>query len=389
MSSLGTKIGFGGALIGAILMASSIAAKTQPQSSAPDYFKDSFSVERVLDWGSRPIWSPDSKRIVFTRDDKAPSPAYELDLRTRKVKCLTCRFGDAGLVLRIYYLPDDSFLILAPPGLDATGRKPAASTESASSGSELYWMPANASRAPQSLGAPAFGEIAIDYASGGKDASRIAWGEFAPNMRMTVGEITHNGKRASLSNRKVAYTYPPADPQSVVTFTETYDFLNDEDAILFFTAERGRPVNGMYKISLANGELTPMPRDGQHIETHVFPDTRYGLEESNRASDPASPMRGMSAHPKEIARMLATYSGVPYANKLAEKYAGRTFDLYVVDLQSGERRRLTHVSDLGGQAHQSSTARDGQHIIFKMMAPNSGPFAGKSGLYLGAFSAVK
>jgi len=383
------KVGLGAALAG-VAIASAVAAKPPRQLPTADYFNDRFTVERVLDWGSRPIWSPDSKRIVFTRDDKDPGPAYELDLRTRKVTCLTCRWGDAGRVFRIYYLPDDSFLILGPPGLALTKDAPSATTAKPQSGaSELYWMPADASRPPQSLDAPAFGEIALDYIPGPKGEAWIAWGEFVPNMRMSIGSLVHDGASASLTNRTVAYTYPPADPAALVTFTETYDFLNDEHAILFFTMEKGLPNNGMYKISLSSGRLTRMPTDGQHNETHVFPNLRYGLEESNRASDPTSPIRGMSAHPKAVTSLLLTHNGIPNAAELGERYGGRTFDLFVVDWQTGQRRRLTRVSDLGGQAHQSSTARDGKHIAFEMMAPPTGPYAGKGGLYIGAFSATK
>jgi hypothetical protein len=381
------KLGLGAALA-AISIASAAAGEPPREAPAADYFNDRFTAERVLDWGSRPIWSPDSKRIVFTRDDKQAGPAYELDLRTKKVTCLTCRWGDAGRVLRIYYLPDNSFLILGPPGMAPTKDAASANAPQTQSGTgELYWMPADASRAPQALNAPAFGEIALDYALGPKGEARIAWGEFVPQMRMSIGNIVHDGASASLTNRTVAYTYPPADPQSLVTFTETYDFLTDENAILFFTVEKGLPNNGMYKISLSDGRLTRMPTDGQHNETHVFPNLRYGLEESNRASDSTSPLKGMSAHPKAVATVLLTHNGVPNAAELGQRYGGRTFDLFVVDWRTGQRRRLTHVSDLGGQAHQSSTARNGRQIVFEMMAPKTGPFAGKTGLYVGTFSA--
>jgi hypothetical protein len=90
-----------------------------------------------------------------------------------------------------------------------------------------------------------------------------------------------------------------------------------------------------------------------------------------------------------VATLLLTHNGVPNAAELGERYGGRTFDLFVVDWQTGGRRRLTHVSHLGGQAHQSSTARDGKRIVFEMMAPKEGPFAGKTGLYVGSFSPAK
>ena len=122
MLSYAIKVGITASIVAASFAAT--AAAKPGKISTPDYLRDTFTVERVLDWGSRPIWSADSKRIVFTRDDKSPSPAYELDLKTRKVRCLTCRFEKAGLVQRIYYLPDDSLLILGPPGLDAARPAP-------------------------------------------------------------------------------------------------------------------------------------------------------------------------------------------------------------------------------------------------------------------------
>jgi hypothetical protein len=67
--------------------------------------------------------------------------------------------------------------------------------------------------------------------------------------------------------------------------------------------------------------------------------------------------------------------------------AGRPFDLFLVAIDGSERvRRLTHVSDIGGQAHQSAPAPDGRRVAFALQAPSSGPFAGKAGLYVGEFN---
>ena len=48
-------------------------------------------------------------------------------------------------------------------------------------------------------------------------------------------------------------------------------------------------------------------------------------------------------------------------------------------------RRLTDVSDLGGQASQAVVAPDGRRIAFALDAPQSGPYAGKGGLYVAEF----
>lgn len=349
-----------------------------------DYMKDEFSLERVLDWGSRPVWSPDSKRIAFLRDDEHYGPAYELDLASRQVRCLTCQWGAAGHVARIYYLPDNSFLVLASPSLGTAEAKRDGKPEPVGQ-TDLYWMPADASLPPQPLMAHAAGETAIDYDRSTPGEMRIAWGEYKTKPRMLMGNIVHDGKRAFLVNRTVLHTDPPKDPNSRVTMVETYDFVDDGKSIMFFTVERGRPFNGMYKLDIATGDLAPMPHDGQHNETHSFPNDRYGLEESNRASDPSSPYRGLSAHRKYMLTMMLKVGGTPDAEALGERYGGKTFELYALDWKTGKRRRLTHVSDIGGQAHQSSPARDGRQIVFAMQAPKTGPYAGKDGLYVGTF----
>lgn len=108
-------------------------------------------------------------RIAFTEADDKQSYAYELDLRTRKVRCLTCQWGTGGLVTRIYYLPDENFLIEAGPD-DAN--------------TELYWMPASLSSPPQALEAKAVGEAPPPGTSGRGSPRRVSsrWSPLATRM---------------------------------------------------------------------------------------------------------------------------------------------------------------------------------------------------------------
>ena len=52
---------------------------TAPAATAKDakidYLTAPFHQERLLDWGNRPNWSPDGRRIAFTKDDLVDSPA--------------------------------------------------------------------------------------------------------------------------------------------------------------------------------------------------------------------------------------------------------------------------------------------------------------------------
>ena len=376
------------------VMAAMVAANAIPaRAAAPtrDYLNDKFDVEQILDWGDRPVFSADSKRIAFTIDDEHLGPAYEMDLATRKVHCLTCRWGANGVVARVYYLSDGSYLLTGPASLDTAETTTGAKPQSAK-GTYLYWMPADASTPPQALGAAAVGEIALDYDHSAPGEMRIAWGEMQlwgdtpPKYRMLMGSVVNDGKRAWLVNRTVLHSDPPGDPNSLVTYTETYDFIDDGKSILFFTGEKGRLYNGMYKLDIATGKTTSLQTDAQHNETHSFPDIRYGLEESNRASDPTSPYRGVSGHRGPFLTALLKVAGVPNAEAMGDKYGGKPFDLYLLDWQTGKVRRLTNTNELGGEAHQSTPARDGKHIAYSIRSAVNSKYAGKTGLFLGTFT---
>jgi hypothetical protein len=354
-----------------------------------DYLTVPFTLERVLDWGERPVWSLDGTRIAFVPDDMAHGAAYELDLKTRTTRCLTCRWGINGGVRRIYYLPDDSFLIVGDRNLVTAAASREEKVNKDHMGTALYWMSKAANMPPQPLEAAANGEIAINYQLRYDGSIQIAWGEYSevvgPNLRMFTGEIVHDGSRAALTNRRIVYVYPPADANSKVTHGETYDFIQGGKALLFFTVEKGYLTEGMYTLDLQSGNIARLPTDGAHSETHIFPDDRYGLQESNRASDTSSPIRGLTGHPVFGVEALLKRAGRHDAKELAERYGGRGFDLFAHHLVNNKYRRLTFVSDLGGQAHQSSPSRDGRRIVFAMIAPRSGPFAGKGGIYVGTF----
>jgi len=365
-------------------------AAAAPATPVPtrDYFNDTYKAERVLDWGERPVWSFDSSKIAFTIDDEHAGPAYELDVATRKVRCITCKWGASAFVSRIYYLADGSYLISGPLSL-ATAESMIAPKPRVPGKTELYWMPADGSTPPQALGAVAGGEIAIDYDHSPEGTTRIAWGEFGAVNRMVVGDVVNDGKRAWLVNRTQLYSNPPAPNGTRATLTETYDFIDDGKSILFYTIETGLPTTSMYKLEMATGKVTAMPTDGQHNETHSFPDVRYGLEESNRAADSTSPYRAVSGHRTPLLQWLLDQNKTPDSAAIAEKYANKPFDLYLVDWNTGKRRRLSNTFEMGGEAHQSSPARDGARIAYAVRPALNMKFTGQPGLYIGTFSKGK
>lgn len=378
-------------------LALGIAVHAAPAGPGIDYFSAPFTMERILDWGERPDWSPDGTKIAFTVSDLEASPAYEIDVKTRKVRCLTCRWGANGLVTRIYYLPDGNFLVLGPPNLDTARTQRDGKPHRDPSSTELYWMPASLALPPQKLNAPAWGEIAIAHAPMPTGGSRIAWGTADGGKSYIVtAELVESDGRAALADRRIVYEHDHAQPdKGSATFAETYNFRRDGSAITFWTVE-AKGLNGeMYEVSLKTGSVRNLSNDPAHDETHLFPDERFGLEESNRASDPNGPLRGISSLNASgitaIAGMLGKSAASlgdlsNYAPHGPLKGVERPFDIYVTSMNGEKRlRRLTEISHLGGNAHQSVVARDGRRIAFAMIAPPVGPYRNKGGLYIGHF----
>lgn len=334
---------------------------------AIDYLHAPFEIQRVLAWGDRPNWAPDGNRLVFTEFDTEDGPAYEMNLDTGQVRCLTCRWGPKGLVTRIYHLPDSSFLIEAGRDLENSSSEEGGGSGAGFLTTELYWMPASGVTPPQPLNVHASGEVAISSRITPDGGFRIAWSSVMTQGQMMTGDLVHDGSHAAVLNRRTIRTesVPPNGPLG--GYGEPYDFAHGGDTLTFWGFT---PVlNGeMFEVDLSTGVVRHLYQDPSHNETHLFPGEHFGLEESNRASDPDGPLRGVSG-------LIASVPGV-----------GGPFDLFVVALDGSDSlRRLTHVSDIGGQANQSVPAPDGRRIAFVLDAPSSGPYAGMDGLYVGEF----
>jgi len=260
-------------------------------------------VRRLTDWGSRPDWSGDSKRLLFV--SKEYGDIFELDVATGKTRPLSFHYPHAG-IFRAYYLPNGDYLLLAPrthtPGFEAYGR---------SNDSELWLLKGDLSGPPIALGEHNIEGIAV--ARGGM---RVAWSrpkeppeERVPdaqrrapepssgesNSKLWAAEIVFVDGMPQLANKRVvldcADKYSPLVKlvtqagQRCAGF-EPQNFVPSDDNRLTFTMattglQAGSPYSiGAYVIDLRNGKVMDLDRDEGYAEAEgVFPDGKSTLVE--------------------------------------------------------------------------------------------------------------
>jgi hypothetical protein len=98
---------------------------------------------KLLDYGERPYWSPDGKRIAFVESNYGD--IAEIDLETRKVRNLTHDLGDHHSFLRVLFLPTGDYILIGPR--EFKDRHTSRHIES-----ELWFMDREARKPPRPLG---------------------------------------------------------------------------------------------------------------------------------------------------------------------------------------------------------------------------------------------
>ena len=69
------------------------------------------NIEVLTDFGERADFSPDNQRIAFMA--KSFGDAMILDLKTRRIKCLTCNVP-AATFLRVIHLTTGDYILIGP-----------------------------------------------------------------------------------------------------------------------------------------------------------------------------------------------------------------------------------------------------------------------------------
>ncbi len=273
---------------------------------------DYFTIRQLTDFGERPAWSPDGKKIAFM--DEEFGNAYELDLASDEIECITCEFEHEGF-LRVHYMKDGDYLLLGPKKFESEFR-------SRYFGNGFFWMPADRSSPPQWLGEEHYEGVAIS-----RESRLIAYAKtwlshpFLMPSRMFVAEITPDGR---LINRRVVFRS--------MQLIEAQDFLPGDRGLTF---ARYTPNYDALTLDFASGEVTNQSRSPASEEPEgIFPGGEFTLMESDRALGLKGEM---------------------------------DLDIYMLRLDGTGKdvRRLTHFTDTPGEkANNPVVSPDGCRIAF-------------------------
>ncbi|MDZ4057453.1 MAG: hypothetical protein U1D69_10915 [Polynucleobacter sp.] len=293
-----------------------------------------FTVQQLRETGGRAFWSPTGNELAFMENGQA----YIKNIETSKERCLTCAFDTQGFE-RVQFLGDGSLILIGPrnsaealieDNIDIVGRL---------AGAEIYWMPADASIAPKSLGIQTFEGVAM-----APNNNQIAWTWIGNPTSITEPQNAYVLYTATVSvNNKSASLIEQKSVISRFEIFEAQDILDNGETILFtsyYSLQRrffpvDNPDGEVMTVNVISGEVTNHTSNSAYDEAEgVFHGTDIDVIESGRDT--------------------------------GEGFGGQ-LDLYLLRLngKGDSLRRLTFFSDTEGEkANNPDVNPNGRQIAF-------------------------
>lgn len=240
------------------------------------------NIEVLTHFGERADISPDNQRIAFMA--KSFGDAFEIDLKTRQIRCLTCNVPGAAF-LRVMHLVSGDYLLIGPDHFEDI-------RVSRTRDNELWFLSKKRGSKPVKLGQKMSEGAAIS-----KKSMKVAYSVFTVHdstvaqgeSRILVAdvEVAADGT-PKLTNRKAIY-----DSKDPACRLEAQDFYQN-DSKMTFTCYEPNDLASVMSMDLATGTVSNMSKaPGSYNEVEgILPDGEHTLVEMDRQCEKVGGKRG-------------------------------------------------------------------------------------------------
>jgi Tol biopolymer transport system component len=289
-------------------------------------------IELLTHFGERADISPDNKQIVFM--DKSFGDAFQIDLKTRTIRCLTCNVPGAAF-LRIMHLSSGDYILIGPKTFTDIH-------SSRTKDNQLWFLSKEQGSKPQP-----FNERMSEGAALSKRSMKISYSVThaqdeslpAEYSALYVADVEVTGGHASLTNKKRVY-----ESKSKACTIEAQDFF-DNDRKMTFTCYEPQGLASVMTIDLSTGKVENMSKaPGTYNECEgIYPDGLYTNVEADR----------------QVAQ-------------LGGAHGSKNIDIWKLRLDGTGKdfTRLTHFNDYEGyKASNPVVSTDGKFMAFQVASP--------------------
>jgi hypothetical protein len=290
------------------------------------------NISVLTSFGERADFSPDNNRVAFMA--KSFGDAMVIDLKTRKITCLTCRIPAAAF-LRVMQLVSGDYILIGPEKFEDLH-------VSRTRDNELWFLSKQPGSMPVRLGIKMSEGAAIS-----KQSLKIAFAQLHEQVpeipegasRLVVAQIDTSGT-PKIVDQKIVYESP--DKNCTI---EAQDFF-DNDSKMTFTCYEPNGLASVMTIDLkTNAVINQSGAPGTYNECEgIFPGGKYTCVEADRQCGTLGGKRG---------------SGNIDIWKLKLDGTGKDFT------------RLTQFNDYeGGKASNPVVSTDGKYMCFQVANTN-------------------
>ncbi len=241
-------------------------------------------LEQLTWFGERADFSPDNQKVAFMA--KSFGDAFEIDLATRRIRCLTCSIPGAAF-LRVQYLVNGDYLIVGPEKFKDLRTSRARE-------SELWIL-----RRDGSLPLVRLDQRLSEGAAVSKKALRLAWSNTEGQSRLYVADLDYSAGAPRLVNKRMSL-----ESQDPSCRMEAQDFY-DDDTKLTYTCYRPGDKAEVMGLDLKTDRTTnfSLSPDTYNEVEGIFPDGQHTFVEADRQGN------GQGSHHVDIWKLKLDGTG--------------------------------------------------------------------------------